>query len=136
MEQTRDEESTEVRDADAAEDGVVKAAVESVTSSVSEAASSFADTVSDVASKVSSTASSYNKDGPSGPEVPSSSIYLGNLLFDITTEDLKQEFAEFGTISHAVIATDARGMSKGYVVHVVTKWTLGLMTPQFRLPHL
>lgn len=115
VESTRDEESTELRDADAAEDGVVKAAVESVTSSVSEAASSLADTVSETASRVTSLGSSDNQDPNGFPDQsPSTDIYLGNLLFDITAEDLKREFAQFGPINRAVIATDPRGLSKGF----------------------
>lgn len=46
---------------------------------------------------------------------PTQSIYVGNLLFDVTAADLEREFAQFGTISKALIATDDRGLSKGYV---------------------
>jgi nucleolin len=46
---------------------------------------------------------------------PNNGIYIGNLLFDVTSEDLKREFEQFGQIQSAVVATDARGLSKGYI---------------------
>lgn len=45
---------------------------------------------------------------------PTSSIYVGNLLFDIADSDLQREFKQFGDIKSVTIATDARGLSKGY----------------------
>lgn len=47
------------------------------------------------------------------PIQPGPAIYVGNLLFDVTAKDLEREFAEFGTIKSATIATDPRGLSKG-----------------------
>jgi nucleolin len=44
---------------------------------------------------------------------PNPNIYIGNLLFDVTAADLEREFGEFGKIQTAVIASDARGLSKG-----------------------
>jgi len=48
------------------------------------------------------------------PPSPNPTIYVGNLLFDITAEDLTKDFGTFGTVKSAVIASDARGMSKGF----------------------
>jgi nucleolin len=45
--------------------------------------------------------------------VPTPGIYVGNLLFDVTASDLEKEFEPFGTIKSAIIASDARGLSKG-----------------------
>jgi len=45
---------------------------------------------------------------------PTTSIYIGNLLFDVTASDLEREFGQFGEIKSSVIATDPRGMSKGF----------------------
>ncbi len=53
----------------------------------------------------------------SAPErklTPTPGIYVGNLLFDVTAADLEREFQQFGKITSAVVATDARGLSKGY----------------------
>lgn len=44
---------------------------------------------------------------------PTTGIYVGNLLFDVTAADLEKEFAAYGTIKSAIIAQDARGLSKG-----------------------
>jgi hypothetical protein len=44
---------------------------------------------------------------------PAPNIYIGNLLFDVTAADLEREFAAYGNIKSAVIASDARGLSKG-----------------------
>jgi RNA recognition motif-containing protein len=44
---------------------------------------------------------------------PNPSLYIGNLLFDVTAQDLEKEFSEYGTIKSATIATDPRGLSKG-----------------------
>jgi RNA recognition motif-containing protein len=45
---------------------------------------------------------------------PTPGIYIGNLLFDVTADDIKREFEEFGPIKNVNIATDARGLSKGF----------------------
>ncbi|RDW84408.1 hypothetical protein BP6252_01998 [Coleophoma cylindrospora] len=45
---------------------------------------------------------------------PGPSIYIGNLLFDVTDADLSREFQKFGEIKKAAVATDARGLSKGF----------------------
>jgi RNA recognition motif-containing protein len=53
----------------------------------------------------------------SAPErqlTPTNGIYIGNLLFDVTAADLEREFQPFGKIASAVVATDARGLSKGF----------------------
>jgi RNA recognition motif-containing protein len=46
---------------------------------------------------------------------PTTGVYVGNLLFDITGEDLQREFGQYGNVKSTVVATDARGLSKGYV---------------------
>ncbi|XMA17602.1 hypothetical protein WAI453_010393 [Rhynchosporium graminicola] len=48
--------------------------------------------------------------------VPSNGVYVGNLLFDVTGADIQKEFAEFGTITKCTLATDARGLSKGFAM--------------------
>ncbi|KAG9245559.1 hypothetical protein BJ878DRAFT_533833 [Calycina marina] len=45
---------------------------------------------------------------------PTTGVYVGNLLFDVTSADLQKEFAAYGTIKSAIIAQDARGLSKGF----------------------
>ncbi|KAI9052792.1 hypothetical protein LZ554_003065 [Drepanopeziza brunnea f. sp. 'monogermtubi'] len=48
------------------------------------------------------------------PPAPTNSIYVGNLLFDITQEDIQREFESFGPIKSVTIASDNRGLSKGF----------------------
>uniref|UniRef100_A0A093Y5T2 28 kDa ribonucleoprotein, chloroplastic n=1 Tax=Talaromyces marneffei PM1 TaxID=1077442 RepID=A0A093Y5T2_TALMA len=45
---------------------------------------------------------------------PSPTIYIGNLFFDITAEDLKSKMESFGVVEKAAIISDARGLSKGF----------------------
>ncbi|OBT66350.1 hypothetical protein VE03_04843 [Pseudogymnoascus sp. 23342-1-I1] len=45
---------------------------------------------------------------------PSSSVYIGNLLFEATPQDLEREFGVFGEIVSSKVAQDARGLSKGF----------------------
>jgi RNA recognition motif-containing protein len=45
---------------------------------------------------------------------PNNKIYVGNLLFEVKDADLKARFEEFGQVKNAVIASDARGLSKGF----------------------
>lgn len=46
---------------------------------------------------------------------PSPTIYIGNLFFDVTAEDLKARMEEYGVVEKSVIISDARGLSKGLV---------------------
>ncbi len=42
-------------------------------------------------------------------------IYVGNLPYEVTEEDLKQLFSEYGTIAKAIIINDREtGRSKGF----------------------
>ncbi|KAL5347402.1 hypothetical protein ACLOAV_007714 [Pseudogymnoascus australis] len=45
---------------------------------------------------------------------PTNSIYVGNLLFEATPQDLEREFAPFGEVVSVKVAQDARGLSKGF----------------------
>jgi RNA recognition motif-containing protein len=42
-------------------------------------------------------------------------IYVGNLAYSVTEDDLRQAFSEFGTVTRATVITDrATGQSKGF----------------------
>ena len=43
----------------------------------------------------------------------SKTVYVGNLFFDVKSEDLKQEFERAGQVTEAKIIIDQRGLSKG-----------------------
>jgi RNA recognition motif-containing protein len=49
---------------------------------------------------------------------PSRILYVGNLFFEIKSQDLEREFAKYGEIVNARVAEDARGLSRGYVVEM------------------
>lgn len=46
---------------------------------------------------------------------PNETIYIGNLFFDVTSEDLKSEMERFGTVESSKIIHDNRGLSRGWV---------------------
>ncbi|EEH10240.1 nucleic acid-binding protein [Histoplasma capsulatum G186AR] len=48
------------------------------------------------------------------PIKPNETIYVGNLFFEVTAEDLKRDMAKFGTIYSVRIVYDSRGMSRGF----------------------
>lgn len=45
--------------------------------------------------------------------VPTTTLYVGNLYFDVTEEDLRRELERFGTVMSIKIIYDGRGLSKG-----------------------
>lgn len=47
------------------------------------------------------------------PPQPKPTVYVGNLFFDVTENDLQKEFARFGTIKNVRLIKDVRGLSKG-----------------------
>ncbi|OQE07045.1 hypothetical protein PENVUL_c015G08785 [Penicillium vulpinum] len=52
----------------------------------------------------------YMSEGP----VPKTTLYVGNLFFDVTAEDLRKQFEKYGVVENALIVHDARGLSKGF----------------------
>ncbi|KAJ5153829.1 uncharacterized protein N7500_009268 [Penicillium coprophilum] len=52
----------------------------------------------------------YISEGP----VPKTTLYIGNLFFDVTAEDLRKHFEKYGAVENALIVHDARGLSKGF----------------------
>lgn len=78
---------------------------------------------SGVASYAAASASDLTGTGQTGQQSPQGgdqsfepkpTIYVGNLFFDVTENDLVKAFSEFGKISRARLVRDARGLSKGY----------------------
>lgn len=109
--------------ADQNEQNTVTSAIKSAAESVSENAQAAKEYVGSAASGAAAAAGIAAESTPSGGEEkrdrlalePTNSIYIGNLLFEITQEDLRREFDSFGEIKKCTIATDVRGLSKGYV---------------------
>jgi nucleolin len=44
---------------------------------------------------------------------PKRTVYIGNLFFDVTEDDLKKELIRFGPIEQLRLLRDGRGLSKG-----------------------
>ncbi|KAL3420987.1 31 kDa ribonucleoprotein, chloroplastic [Phlyctema vagabunda] len=99
----------------------------SISEYASETASSLSNAASETAEKVGQAAgfafgSSEDTERRPGrfenrPErkvTPGPTIYVGNLLFDITEDALIKEFEPFGQVKSAKVMTDARGLSKGF----------------------
>jgi nucleolin len=59
-----------------------------------------------------------DREAPDRVVRPTTGIYVGNLLFDVTAADLEKEFEPFGKIKSTVVAADARGLSKGYFFRI------------------
>lgn len=45
------------------------------------------------------------------------SVYCGNLFFNVTTDELREHFQQFGEILDARVISDPDGRSKGYVIY-------------------
>ena len=92
-----------------------KGAVQSVISTVAETPSSAASAVTQAADLTlnSATGTGVPPSKTSSIGVPKKTIYIGNLFFDVTENDLVKELARFGTISRCRLMRDARGLSKG-----------------------
>ena len=63
---------------------------------------------------------SFRQEGPTlvsrkfPPPVPKETVYIGNLFFDVTAEDLKNELQRYGPVASTRIVYDSRGLSRGY----------------------
>lgn len=83
---------------------------------VSANASEQSSVTSAVSSATESSLSAGNKDQEFRERIqPNNAIYVGNLLFEATPEDLIRVFSPFGEVKSVKIAQDSRGLSKGYV---------------------
>ena len=96
-----------------------QSAVDSASKPATETAANAAPTVTEAAESVRSafTGSEQRQDrgerrtGQIGEPKPT--IYIGNLFFDVTENDLVKELARFGTIVKCRLMRDSRGLSKG-----------------------
>jgi len=53
------------------------------------------------------------------PATPKPTVYVGNLFFDVTENDLAKEFSRYGEVKRTRLIRDARGLSKGSVVGMI-----------------
>ena len=105
----------------------VKERASAAASQVSNAAQSATETVTGAAQSLGAAAgfgSPRNPENPGGQRgnaaaldgEPSATVYVGNLYFDVRSEDLKKEFERAGPIDEAKVIMDHRGLSKGYFI--------------------
>ncbi|KAI9650986.1 hypothetical protein NHQ30_001023 [Ciborinia camelliae] len=90
-------------------------AIESANDSATETVSEYIPEARDAFAKPTGFGNGFggrNEERPLNP--PNNGVYIGNLLFDITEEDLKKEFEPFGSIADIRVTRDARGLSKGF----------------------
>lgn len=129
-------EADGAREAQHATETTTSSTLENATDSVKEHASAAASQVSDAAQSATATAtgaaqslgaaagfgSPRNSENPGGQRgnapaldgEPSATVYVGNLYFDVRSEDLKKEFERAGPIDEAKVIMDHRGLSKGF----------------------
>ena len=100
----------------------INAAAESVKEMAYNAAESVAETARNVTGMGSDSIASggagsdFVRRSSTGTLVePKSTIYIGNLFFDVTENDLVKELSRFGTITKCRLIRDSRGLSKGYI---------------------
>ena len=53
----------------------------------------------------------YRNDTPAGPNP---TLYIGNLYYEVTTDQIKRVFSRFGELDSVKIIYDNRGLSRGY----------------------
>lgn len=58
------------------------------------------------------------RDAPAGTQFrdaqPSRILYIGNLFFEVTSQQLDAEFGRLGEVANSRVVTDNRGLSKGF----------------------
>ncbi|KAL6720810.1 hypothetical protein ACLMJK_002735 [Lecanora helva] len=124
-------ESSEQQDAPERSSSTLEEATEtatetasSATEQVSQAAQSTKDSILGAAQNLGAAAGLGSDSGSSAPRrtedgvairdgEPSSTVYVGNLFFDVRGEDLKQEFERAGRVVSSKVINDSRGLSKG-----------------------
>ncbi|GKZ25640.1 hypothetical protein AbraCBS73388_001284 [Aspergillus brasiliensis] len=48
------------------------------------------------------------------PPTPKETVFIGNVFYDVTREDLKKAMEKYGVVEKVVLVLDNRGVSKGY----------------------
>ena len=121
--------------AEEAQESAAASNVESASEKATEQASSAADSVKSAvqtarevatgaAQSLGAAAGFGSQTSESGRTIPSGetakTVYVGNLFFDVKSEDLKKEFERAGPVVDAKIIMDPRGLSKGFVTYFPT----------------
>ena len=106
-----------------AEERTPESKLDSAADSVRSATQSVTESVTGAAQGLSSAAGFGSPKSEAGTAPPSeetsTTVYVGNLFFDVRSEDLEKEFAKAGPVVSAKIIMDARGLSKGFVIFLI-----------------
>ena len=106
-----------------AEERAAESKVESAADTVRSATQSVRESVTGAAQGLSSAAGfgSQRSEADTAPpaDEESTTVYVGNLFFDVKAEDLEREFGKAGPVVSAKIIMDPRGLSKGFVIFLV-----------------
>lgn len=86
--------------------------------SVKAAAHSAGEAVAGIAQSLTGAAGFGSETSAANSDAPKTSktVYVGNLFFDVKTEDIKTAFLKAGPVVEAKIIMDQRGLSKGFVI--------------------
>ena len=97
------------------EQSTLSSAVDTATETAASAASTVTGAAQSTASAVMGSGRSQDEGRSRAGQLgePKPTIYIGNLFFDVTENDLVKELARFGTIMKCRLMRDSRGLSKG-----------------------
>ena len=111
------EESEAASKVESATDKATKRAF-TAADSVKSAAQTAGEAITGTAQSLGEVAGFGSQTSEASTKTPTTSqtVYVGNLFFDVRSEDLKEQFAKAGPVTEAKIVTDQRGLSKGFVV--------------------
>lgn len=114
---------------DAEDQSAVASAIKTATQSVKTTAADAAETVSQVTENARTTISeaagaaanamgrgAESAEHSSRIQPSPSTLYVGNLFYEVKEEQLKRLFGKFGPVARCHIVSDIRGLSKGYVL--------------------
>ncbi|KAF2850696.1 RNA-binding domain-containing protein [Plenodomus tracheiphilus IPT5] len=59
-------------------------------------------------------ASRSGRDRDQAPVTPGKTLYVGNLYYEVTADQLKRVFSRFGNIDNVTVVYDNRGLSRGF----------------------
>ena len=110
-----DEEAKQSSTSSATENATEQAS--STADSLKSAAQTTGEAITGAAQTLGAAAGFGSQTSETSMDVPdrSTTVYVGNLFFDVRNEDLKKEFERAGPVVDAKVVMDARGLSKGFV---------------------
>jgi len=104
----------------AEEQSTIGSAVSSATETVKEKVNDAFDTLglggetSAAAAVAPQTNKAFYVPGSPSANVPNKTVYVGNLFFEVTGDQLKRVFSRFGTVEEVRLVSDGKGLSRGF----------------------